>query len=93
MHAEYRFFPILVVFTVTFVCVLGRDFGPMLSAERSSKGATLVEKSTEGEEMHEIDGTVNVYNCMIVFLRDNRHLRFSCFTEIRPPTSKERYSS
>ena len=32
----YRFFPLLMMACVVIVCVLGRDFGPMLSAELHS---------------------------------------------------------
>ena len=33
----YRFFPWLMIFTIILICVLGRDFGLMLSAERASQ--------------------------------------------------------
>ena len=33
----YRFFPLLMIYSVVLVCVLGRDFGPMLAAERRSQ--------------------------------------------------------
>ena len=32
--SAYRFLPVLMVFCVYLVCVLNRDFGPMLTAER-----------------------------------------------------------
>ena len=37
VHTAYRFFPWLMIFTVILICVLGRDFGLMLRAERASQ--------------------------------------------------------
>lgn len=51
--AAYRFFPLLILFCVVLVSVLGRDFGPMLTAERrvtappSTKGQGDQEAVTE----------------------------------------------
>ena len=33
----YRFFPWLMIFSIILICLLGRDFGCMLKAERASK--------------------------------------------------------
>ena len=35
-YTAYRFFPWLMIFSIILICVLGRDFGWMLNAERAS---------------------------------------------------------
>ena len=43
--SAFRFFPLLVIYSVVLVCVLGRDFGPMLTAERCSQPPPPLEAS------------------------------------------------
>ena len=40
LTVEYRFLPILMVVCVVIVCVLNRDFGPMLTAEKKTLRST-----------------------------------------------------
>ena len=48
----YRFFPLLMLASVVVVCVLGRDFGPMLSAElHSTPPLRLSESDQESEDV------------------------------------------
>ena len=53
----YRFLPLLMVACVVIVCVLNRDFGPMLTVEKESLRSTatitdvLVDKSSENEQL------------------------------------------
>ena len=64
-HSAYRFFPILVVFTVTFVCFLSRDFGPMLTAERSSR-VMVTERSADQDEQMEQETEAQEINGLCV---------------------------
>ena len=57
LTAVYRFLPLLMVACVVIVCVLNRDFGPMLTVEKESLRSTatitdvLVDKSSENEQL------------------------------------------
>ncbi len=49
----YRFFPLMMLFCVVLVSVLGRDFGPMLTAEKISTISNL-SRQEEAEQPTEM---------------------------------------
>ncbi|WP_200797289.1 Na+/H+ antiporter NhaC family protein [Microbulbifer donghaiensis] len=46
----YSFYPLLALFFVVLVAVTGRDFGPMLVAERAARAGTAPRDTQAGEE-------------------------------------------
>lgn len=55
----YRIYPILAIFVVGAVAVSGRDFGPMLKAEREVAGAqTAPSSDQQGESVQPAGGTI-----------------------------------
>ena len=47
VFSAYQFLPLLMIACVFLVCMLGRDFGPMLTSERlAKKHQVLIEDSS-----------------------------------------------
>ncbi len=50
LNPAYRFFPLMMLFCVVLVSVLGRDFGPMLTAERNATPAPSHKRHVDEEQ-------------------------------------------
>ena len=57
LTVEYRFLPILMVVCVVIVCVLNRDFGPMLTAEKKTLRGTATITVDDNKRREEQLGT------------------------------------
>ncbi len=52
ISAAYRFFPLLLLFSIILIVLLNRDFGPLLTAERNVAALSLTVKSPESVGEH-----------------------------------------
>lgn len=56
----YSFYPIFALLFMLFLILKGKDFGPMLKAERKSKQSALEEIDTRIEEIEEFSAKANI---------------------------------